>query len=244
MFTFEESENINQSINELNLRPIIDFLKSHVEYFHAFGQIIRDYSMPFNSKDERESLKQIIKLTIEAEVDINESLEANKSKFEDLILDMYDTTDPSINNKRGKILEVLIYTFGPINNMSNNAIDMYVEPRINHDNTIVGTSNHKMDVVFYDYSFLELTECKVKVQLLIEYKYDINKWNSKKAEKVRYMNRLHQYVEGTSVDHEIFLATLNSSKKLKRYNKIMTKNNIGFIKMLSIDDLAKMLFAE
>src|SRR5690625_1726984 len=128
---------------------------------------------------------------------------------------------------RSDVLELMVYRFGPFSERNREVIP-YIEPRIMHNNTLIGGNGRKIDNVFYinDHEPIEFVECKANIENVIPSNFPLNDMQRRDhREKIEYLVHAHSYLSKNFVEPHIYLACYNDN-----YEKQMTNvhDNWGF----------------
>lgn len=141
-----------------------------------------------------------------------------------LLVEIYKSKN--FNKIRAEILENVAYNLGPVTQGFHNK-NCFIEPEIKDDDLLVGKSNIKCDLVFYDTDMkpLEFIECKTNISNVIPWNRPFCKMGKSHQDKINYLRNVYHYLNEFYCEPKIYFACYNENYDNEKEN---LQNNWGF----------------
>ncbi|AVX21331.1 hypothetical protein SAMN02745885_00576 [Carboxydocella sporoproducens DSM 16521] len=214
------------------IQQITEEIKNNLILLRYISRIFAIYSI--NDNANLEEIDRYISDTIN-----NPALtlcSEKKNKIIDLIKNIYRSLN--FEKIRSEILENIVYELGPFK--INHAINAFLEPRIMDGEVIIGNSDHRCDVVFYnnDTSPLEILECKTNINNSIPSNMPFERIKDKIKNQILYMVNVYNYLKEHYCEPAIFIACYNVD--YKKAQKNLNENwGYAFLKCIGPEDIIR-----
>lgn|SRR5690625_1010811 len=193
---------------------VVEQLVQHPELFVQVSRIFTDYNTaPSDTEEVNEYVDSLFHSPkVKSPTDVIEKLIT-------AIRSIYSLNTEHFNSIKSKILEKIIYEFGPFTEGLERK-QIFIEPTIKDGDYTVGESDNKCDFVFYEKNEkpLELIECKSNISSIIPKKLSFENSQRSAQKKVSYLHRAYVYLEETYCKPFIYFACYNAYIKSEKRN--------------------------
>lgn len=152
-----------------------------------------------------------------------------------LISNIYRLDESKFSDVKSKILESTVYHFGPVSSSikGNSSFKCHVEPTILFGDFVVGESENKCDLVFYndETRVIEFIECKARIETVIPWNLSFDKVKKSVQDKVKYLEKVRLFFIEHQGDPSVYLAcfTSNYERELKNLHENWKFEFIDFV---------------
>lgn len=216
--------NCNPPSQNSYVKYIVNEIEENPKLFIYISRIFDQYRV--NQKDLMDQIKNAVFQILN-----NPRLILTEEKRSEIITTMVKIYEQrKFSEIRSDILEWVIAEFGPFS-IECSHFTHYFEPKIidKENNSLVGESERRCDVVFYENDFkeIEFIECKSNIASVIPENLPFNhsKFKKDNREKVIYLNAAYRYLKAKGMEPSIYFACFNNNYEYQLEN---VKKNWGF----------------
>lgn len=219
--------------NDKYVTSIVEQLVQYPELIVQVSRMFTDYNtVPPDLEEINEHVADLLHSPkIKTPTDITKKLATT-------IRSIYMLNPEHFNSIKAKVLENLIYIFGPFTTGLKRR-QVFIEPTIKDGGHIVGESNMKCDFVFYEKNEkpLEFVECKSNIYSVIPKTLPFERAQAQIKKKITYLHHAYVYLEEAYCRPFIYFACYNSHIESEKRN---LQENWGY-PHISISNLETLL---
>lgn len=201
---------------------IVDTLIRYPDLFSIIARIFTDYNTV--NSDDLDIIQEYIEDLFQSPKLITPKEETNLLSSD--IKEMYTFLQERFNNAKSNILELFIYRIGP-HSKGLSREQIYVEPIIQDKDIVVGESEVRCDLVFFQDKqvSLEFIECKSNIKSVMPAVLPFDEAQKSVRKKIQYFNHAYNYLRDTYSTPFIYFACYNHQVSLEVEN---LQKNWGF----------------
>lgn len=226
----------NQGVSEDEyVKRIIDPLIEYPELIIQVSRMFTDYNT--NRPDIEEIEDHVINLfqapKVKTPPEVNDRMATS-------IRNIYTLSDHRFNGIKSKVLETIIYRFGPFT-AGLERKHVFIEPTIKDGGLLVGETDNKCDIVFFDRKEkpVEFIECKSNISSVITQTLPFQHAQERVQKQITYLHNVYLYFEESYCRPYIYFACYNMHVKTEQKN---LQEHWGYqhISILTPEDLLRM----
>lgn len=197
------------------IQGLLDIIEKNKEYFLVIAKILEKYKAP----DDDTAVAEYRNKELQDTVILYSQIKDNKGDTAlliNLLNQLYSRSSQEIGDIRGKVLEAVIYKYGPKNfNLSDKTIKC-LEAIISYESeeNILGVNGSDFDFAFHDSdgnidAIADYFECKATLDESVNIGQPMSSLRPRKLKKWDYAKSIFQQLELEGLKPNIYFACLN-----------------------------------
>ncbi|MBE1556432.1 hypothetical protein [Sporosarcina limicola] len=206
----------NYEINDF-IVGLLEIIEKSNQYFLVIANILERYKNPDNDSSSQYVRNRDLEDIVIRYPEIKDNTEKTKELIQ-LLNSLYSMSSQSIGDIRGKVLEAIIYKYGPKNFAISADTVRCLEAIISYEteNNILGINNSDFDFTYHDSngitsSIPDYIECKATIDGSVQVGVPMSDLKPGKLKKWDYAKSIFESLKkNAGIEPNIYLACLNS----------------------------------